>query len=368
MRTNEGDSVVTTASRTGTLASAEMRVAQDELDTVERRRFCANMLPRVSRTFALSISFLPERLKHPVSVSYLLCRIADTLEDSPNELLRVEEKVQLLGIFRDSLDSPDIPNLNRLQCAFDENATADQELVRRCDIVLNEFHSFPESKKSCIRPWVQEMCDGMAEYVSKSSHPADQISGGVETTDDLEQYCYFVAGTVGNLLTDLFYDERDIANEKHKALARRFGLGLQLTNIIKDLCVDTEGGRYFIPRDACQSVGITQEDFFEPDHAAAAQKIILSLVARAKEHLKFALEYCLGLPRTEYGIRMFCLVSMFLALKTLALVKRRSHALGRGEGIKISRPQVYRTALMSSLIARSNLLCQLYFGVLARAV
>ena len=55
------------------------------------------ILQEVSRTFALTIPLLPEDLCRVVGNAYLLCRIADTLEDSPD--LTVDAKVRLSELF-----------------------------------------------------------------------------------------------------------------------------------------------------------------------------------------------------------------------------------------------------------------------------
>ena len=49
--------------------------------SVDDWQFCSDILPRVSRTFALSIAALPEALRDAIRVAYLLCRVVDTVED-----------------------------------------------------------------------------------------------------------------------------------------------------------------------------------------------------------------------------------------------------------------------------------------------
>ena len=61
------------------------------------RRFCKRLLPRVSRTFALSIEALPDSLREAVRTAYLLCRVVDTVEDAPR--LSLEERVRRFDVF-----------------------------------------------------------------------------------------------------------------------------------------------------------------------------------------------------------------------------------------------------------------------------
>ncbi len=339
----------------------------ETLSPEARRQFCTAMLPRVSRTFALSIRFLPKRLRYTVSVSYLLCRIADTIEDASSEVIESDRKVRFLELFSDNLGRMDVGTLAEVQGAFGNADVHEPELVRRSDVVLHEFFALSEAERNCIRPWVQRMCEGMDEYL-RGGMGQDTDDGPVKTIDDLERYCYFVAGTVGNLLTELFYLGRGEEASESNRLAYRFGLGLQLTNVIKDLYLDAERGRYFVPVEACATHGITQREMLRAEHADTSLAIMRDLIARAKEHLSSALEYACLIPRSEYGIRMFCLVSLFLALKTLGYVASHEQPVGRARTLKIGRSDVYRTVIASLLVARSNALCRGYYRLLARAV
>ena len=71
------------------------------------------------------------------------------------------------------------------------------------------------------------------------------------TMGDLERYCYFVAGTVGHMLTELFIDavpRDDTRRQEMQTHAEAFGLGLQLTNILKDITDDRARSTSFILR------------------------------------------------------------------------------------------------------------------------
>ena len=90
------------------------------------------MLPRVSRTFALSIRFLPPDVRAPVLLSYLLCRVADTVEDAPE--LAPAGKQTLLHGFAAGLTDPGV-DLAPLAAAFAGRQDADAQLVVRATAV-----------------------------------------------------------------------------------------------------------------------------------------------------------------------------------------------------------------------------------------
>ncbi|MFQ6044826.1 MAG: phytoene/squalene synthase family protein [Gemmatimonadales bacterium] len=325
------------------------------------------MLPRVSRTFAICIHLLPADLRHSVLVAYLLCRIADTIEDTTG--LDPDIQVDLLTRFRRSLDPGRPADAAFIGEAFPDAKTSEEVLAKNTVTVLDQFGRLPPGHQAAVRPWVQEMCSGMAEFVGAGRR---RLLGGLDslaTVEELDRYCYYVAGTVGHLLTELFRLHRDgMRPERYRrleSLATSFGLGLQLTNIIKDVADDQRRGWSFVPRQLCQLAGIRPEELQDGRHQAAGRQVMLQLIHKAKGHLLDALEYCTVLPRRDYGIRLFCLTSLYFAVRTLRLAEADSRLLDPGHKVKISRGEVRRTIAAVRLVAPINRLVRGYFRLLA---
>ena len=323
------------------------------------RAYCQEILPKVSRTFALCIPLLPDALGHTTLLAYLLCRVADTIEDAVS--LAPSTKATLLDAWSRSLDD-DGWTAATITAAFPEPASDEERLVSNADIVLREFRRLPEAQQRAVRPWVREMCSGMAEFVQRPP-------GGLVTVEDLDRYTYYVAGTVGHLLTRLFrlYDQRPSVEryERLEALATSFGRGLQLTNIIKDVADDRRRGFSFVPRQLCQLAGIRPEDLQDEKHRAEARRVLLTLIEKAKRHLTDALAYSTALPRRLYGVRLFCLTSLYFAVRTLRLAERDRRLLDPEHKVKITRAEVYRTLAVARVITPSNTLVRWYFRLLA---
>jgi len=328
------------------------------------RDFCAAMLPRVSRTFAACIGLLPQPVQHRVLVAYLLCRIADTVEDCAR--MPAERKRTLLASFRASLDEggADPPGLCE---AFAAPDNADELLTRECGCTLREFRAFPRRARDAIRPWVQEMCDGMAGYAGRQPRP--EAFQALERLDDLDRYCWYVAGTVGHLLTELFrvHSPRiDAARyQRLKALAADFGLGLQLVNIIKDVADDRVRGWSFVPRQVCSECGFTPEELLEPHRREQSAAVMRQLIGKARGHLDRALDYCLALPAEDYRLRLFCLAPLYFAVRTLARAEHDPRLLDPAHKVKITRSEVYRTLAAGYLVAPSDALVARYYRRLA---
>lgn len=332
------------------------------------RAFCRDTLPRVSRTFAICIRLLPRDLEHSVLIAYLLCRIADTIEDTVH--VDASLKTQLLARFSECLDD-DGPDAAPLAQAFRDPAGDEERLARDADTVLREFRRLPARHRDAVIPWVREMCRGMAEFTREGTAMHRSVDSTIGTVQDLERYCYYVAGTVGHLLTELFGQQRAVTQQRYarmKSLATSFGLGLQLTNIIKDVSDDRSRGRSFVPRQLCSSVGITPDQVQDHARSNESRQVMNQLIDKAKGHLCDALDYSTTLPRRLFRVRAFCLTSFYFAVRTLRLAERDPRLLDPDHKVKITRAEVYRTIIATKLIAPIDSLVRRYFRRLAGEV
>jgi len=288
--------------------------------------FCYRVLPGVSRTFALTIPVLERPLGDAVCVAYLLCRIADTIEDRND--LELGHRRDLYRRFSAMVGAPERALAEGQVAAFlarwpAEATPAYQELVEGLGSVLAAYGSLPAPQRAAIDGCVQEMVSGM----SAMTHPEPE-DGTVWVCADLaqlERYCHYVAGTVGLMLTRLFDDALDggFASPARLEDGRRFGLGLQLTNIVKDQVADGERGTSFVPRE-----WIGRRGGMLPAPLAA-------LLRRTLEHLDVAQAYTLAVPPQRSDLRLFCLWALWMAVGTVREVARRTSAAP-----KISRVEV----------------------------
>jgi farnesyl-diphosphate farnesyltransferase len=300
------------------------------LSWVEPRRgafaTCWELLPHVSRTFALTIPVLLEPLRSYVGVAYLLCRIADTVEDA--EDLPLERRRELFECFLELLNRPLDPlERRRFPDLWSGRVDAAHErLIRRTGDVLLAFASLPEPTRRPIRACLQEMIGGMA--FTPIAGPGSRTVEVCADLPALERYCHVVAGTVGILLSRLFAGEMpgDWLSPERLEQGRRFGLGLQLTNVLKDETSDRRRGISYIP-------AIYREN--PEEGALLSAEGARVLVGRALEHFDEANAYVLSLPPRRADMRLFCLWASHLALATLALV-----AAHPGRPVKVSRLRV----------------------------
>jgi farnesyl-diphosphate farnesyltransferase len=136
----------------------------------------------------------------------------------------------------------------------------------------------------------------------------------VETLEELDRYCWYVAGTVGVMLCELFIGHARIADDRARAMRARcvsFGTGLQLVNILKDRAEDGSRGVSWLPSSI--------------EGAGAAP-----LFAKTLRHLEEAVEYTLAIPRRHRKLRLFCEWPLLMAAETLALLPHQDLSRARG--------------------------------------
>lgn len=326
-------------------------LGEDRLPSGESWEFCVDSLEKVSRSFAKPIGMLPPRLRVAVTVGYLVCRIADTVEDAVD--VAPEDRDRLYGILLDVLERG-APASRFTRAVRELPATPDEHaLAIALDRVLHVLESVPEEMRVVVRRWAAEMTRGMQIY----SHRPRGADGFVapRATPDLERYCYFVAGTVGHMLTDLFVIElgvdRAVATELERN-AESFGIGLQLVNILKDVTDDHARGVSFVPRPLLEARGLGLDALVDRSRRADAHAAVVPLFGLARTHLDRALTYVLAIPHEDPRIRLFCLLPLWMAARTLVLAAGNDAMFVPGEPVKIDRDEVDRLA--RDCLARAN--------------
>lgn len=326
-----------------------------QLELVDKINYCLDTLPRVSRTFAPTIRMLPKGLNVPVTVAYLLCRIADTVEDS--EVLTLDQKKNILTMFADIFVKSQPQSVSAFMALVEDfpRGNADDELVHHLPVVIDVFNSFSEGVRKHIAKWVVEMSMGMRKYAQSARRRRFTF---LNTMKELDEYTYYVAGTVGYLLTELFsfYSRKITPMIKHRLeqLAESFGKGLQLVNIIRDMTTDLKRGQSYIPEELLTKYELTRGTIFEKENADRVQRLFNELIRNAVKHLDQALDYIILIPKEEARIRLFCMLPLFWAMRTMQKIQENTLALLDSEKIKIPRRIIRKEFYMALVTMNSN--------------
>lgn len=315
-------------------------------------RFARGILPSVSRTFALSIRVLPGDLGTAVLTAYLLCRIADTLEDEPS--LPATAKADLLDEFALCFDTPAAADAFPARVVTISGEAAHVRLSRNTNLVFVLYRSLPPATQVHVRRWVTEMIAGMRKFVLQYPHGIR-----IQSLDEYKEYCYYVAGTVGYLLTDLWHEHASsISDERYAVLrerCREFAEALQTVNILKDVATDAnQENSIYVPEELLRVHGSSHATMLEPDRLPSTREALATLVQLAWHDLDGARSYLLLIPRRAVSIRLFCMMPLLFAYATLRDLTRTPQALVRGDVVKISRREVKSLTLMGILVILSN--------------
>ena len=323
----------------------------------------AILLEGVSRTFALTIPQLPEQLYPAVANAYLLCRIVDTIEDEVS--LTAEQKRRFCLTFIDIVKTGQQAESFAAELApllSEQTIPAEHSLIHLIPRVIAITHTLHAAQIEALACCVETMAKGMPLYQALDLH------AGLKTMKDMDDYCYFVAGCVGEMLAKLFchYSPKiDAHREELLKLSVSFGQGLQMTNILKDIWDDAKRGVCWLPQDIFSETGFNLAELTPETDDARFRLGLEHLISIAQGHLQNALTYTQLLPNNETGIRNFCLWALGMAVLTLKKIKQNLNFTNSNQ-VKISRKSVKTTIITCKLAARSNALLTLLFNISSR--
>ncbi len=333
------------------------------LSNLSDDEFQAVLLEGVSRTFALTIPQLPEKLYSIVANAYLLCRIVDTIEDEVS--LSPEQKKYFCSEFINVVKTGDNSEPFAVDLApllSEQTIPAEHTLIHVLPRVIQITHKFEPEQIEALACCVETMAEGMPIFQAQDLH------GGLATLADMDRYCYYVAGCVGEMLAKLFcHYSPEIAQHQDELLrlSVSFGQGLQMTNILKDIWDDAGRGVCWLPQDIFTETGFDLNNLSPETHSENFTQGLEHLIGIAHGHLHNALRYTLLLPAHETGIRNFCLWALGMAVLTLKKIKQNLD-FNHSDQVKITRNSVKATIFATRLTGRSNTLLSLLFNFAGR--
>jgi len=301
------------------------------------------ILGSVSRTFALTIPLLPPMIEKVVGNTYLLCRIVDTIEDAAD--LSPSTKQTLSQLFLDAVlekspvDSFVDPCLEALKNYSNQD---ELDLIIHTPTVLRILHTCSVSDQAAVSRCVSIMSNGMSHFHGK------QNELGLKDLKEFEEYCYVVAGVVGELLTTIFSNHSPEFAKRirgHEDLAIAFGQALQMTNILKDSPEDRERGVSWKPANISQT----------------------ELLSIAYQKLEDSLRYIQLIPKQDIGMRQFCFLAFGLAAMTLSKIANRKQFVHKDD-VKLSRSTVMSFYSFTKIAASSDALMKIFFHLSTRSL
>lgn len=202
------------------------------------------ILKSVSRSFYLSLRFLPKGFRMPASLGYLLARLSDTIADAGEELVGVRQ--EMLSSFARALFTGEKKYLSAIS-EMKGVTSSEEVLLRRAGDCLEVLESLPAWQQGAIREVVEIIIKGQAWDLTRFKE--DGVVR-LERDEELRDYTYQVAGCVGEFWTELGFGLGEFSKESREQMnewGRNYGRSLQLINILRDVPEDFGIGRCYLP-------------------------------------------------------------------------------------------------------------------------
>ena len=309
-----------------------------------------------------------------MGLAYLFARAADTIADT--DLIGREQRLDYLNRFRAQFAAVAVVrgDLQAIQAALvpHQSDSAERVLLQRLEECLAVYETFESGDKERIRWLMDVLPDGMAMDLTRFHGTSAQGLAALQTLEELDQYTYYVAGCVGEFWTRMVcahcpsMASWDVS--RMSAIGVRFGKGLQLTNIVKDLARDLHNGRCYVPEVLLREAGLTPADLLKRDSLPKFRPVLMQLIKMAMEHLDQGWMYTMALPRLEIRQRLACMWPILLAGETLKRVAAAPDLLDPAVNVKAPRAVVYRVLALTTLTGACGYVGTAYWGRLRKQV
>jgi farnesyl-diphosphate farnesyltransferase len=181
----------------------------------------------------------------------------------------------------------------------------------------------------------------------------------LQTAAELDDYTYRVAGCVGEFWTQMcrahLFPNASLDEKQFFADGIRFGKGLQLVNILRDLPADLKNGRCYLPLEKLSAAGLSPENLLSPENENKFLPLFRNYLDQAEAHLAAGWHYTNTLPYGQFRVRLACAWPVLIGLQTIAKLRAADTADLAGR-VKISRGEVRQ------IIFRSLRACPLPFA------
>ena len=317
-----------------------------------------DLLRRVSRSFYITLRVLPRAIRPQLSLAYLLARATDTVADT--KAIAADERQQVLSRLSQSIQAvcarqrPSVPDLSAFlrtdRSGFSEKDDAERTLLENLETLFNSLFEFSVADQEKIRAVLETITHGQQTDIKRFDEASGHLNA-LATDDDLDAYTYEVAGCVGEFWTRLclahVFTRASLDKNRLMSDAVRFGKGLQLANILRDLPEDLRQGRCYIPEQSLSRFGLTPRDLLNHDAMQCFRPLYNGYLELAEEHLRAGWRYTTSLPFGCVRVRLACAWPVLIGIKTLHRL-RRGNVLGDPR-VKITRREIYRILVKSVL-------------------
>jgi farnesyl-diphosphate farnesyltransferase len=295
------------------------------------------ILKSVSRSFYLTIKFLPRPLREPVSLAYLLARATDTLADTATipAAIRLTTLRSFARVIAGELDFDAVAEPLR-EFAAQQSDPHERTLIESLRSSIDWLTKLDAADRTDIRNVLLTIVRGQELDLEKFVDSSQATS--LRSAAELDEYTYLVAGCVGEFWTKLGF--RHLArfairspNEMTR-LGIEYGKGLQLINVLRDRGADLRNGRDYLPAEDLAT--------------APLEEVFARWLDRAEDGISAGIDYCSTL--TNWRMRFATALPALIGARTIALLRVAGPS---AEKIKVPRKKIRRILAASALASIS---------------
>jgi len=309
------------------------------------------LLKAVSRSFYWTLRVLPRPVRPQIALAYLLARTTDTIADT--NLVPLERRLEALQQLRKRILGTSQSPLEFNDLAGRQGSAPEKLLLESTEANLQMLQRFSGVDQSHIRQVLDTITGGQELDLRRFAGASANNIVPLKTEEELDDYTFRVAGCVGEFWTLVcrghLFPQANLDDTQLVKDGIRFGKGLQLVNILRDLPADLRQGRCYLPANKMAEARIAPADLLNPATEPRIRPIYDLWIERATAHLRAGWAYTNTLPRNCFRVRLACAWPILIGMETLALL-RTQNVLEPERRIKVDRRKVKKLMLRSILL------------------
>ena len=313
-----------------------------------------DLLKATSRSFYLTLGVLPARVRPQIGLAYLLARTTDTIADT--EIVPLERRLEALQTLRERILGQSSAPLNLGDFAMEQASPGEKSLLEKIGDSLAMLQNFSAADQKLIRDVLATITSGQELDLRRFEQASAERIVALETAAELDDYTWRVAGCVGEFWTRIcrahLFPRARLDEKEFVADGIRFGKGLQLVNILRDLPADLKKGRCYLPMEKLEPAKLFPEILLSPVNEAKFLPAFHRQLDEAAAHLAAGWRYTNTLPFGQFRVRLACAWPVLIGVKTIERLRAAS-VIELRQHVKISHRErngiLWRSVLASPL-------------------
>jgi farnesyl-diphosphate farnesyltransferase len=316
-----------------------------------------SLLKQTSRSFYLTLRVLPAAVRPQIGLAYLLARTTDTIADT--ELIPLAQRLDALQKFRERILGQNSAPLNFGELAKHQGSPAEKTLLEKTEASLALLQTLSPEDLKLVRDVLTTITGGQeldlrrfGQVANTGASATGQQVVALETAAELDDYTYRVAGCVGEFWTKIcrahLFPDAKLDEKQFITDGIRFGKGLQLVNILRDLPADLKNGRCYLPLQRLDEAKLLPEVLLSPANAQKFLPLFHEYLDKAEAHLAAGWRYTNTLPFGQYRVRLACAWPILIGVRTIEKL-RAADVIGLQQRVKVSHGEV-RGIIFRSLV------------------